>query len=51
MGTRLVGIESVLQAIAGHCRKLPRGVDIDDWWNFSWRLHSNNKPLDYVWGF
>ena len=23
MGTRLVGIESILQAIAGYCRKLP----------------------------
>lgn len=24
------------------------GVDIDDWWNFLWRLHSNSTPLDFV---
>lgn len=37
-------------SLAGHCRKLPWGLDIDDWWNFSWRLHSNNKPLDTLCG-
>lgn len=24
------------------------GVDIHDWWNFSWRLHSKTIPLDFV---
>lgn len=24
------------------------GGDIDDWWNFLWRLHWNTIPLDFV---